>query len=277
MSADAAETPERGQKVRLGSVNYLNCRPLVHDLGGDEDPDFTLRFDPPAVCATLLADGAIDLGLIPTIAYHDRPDDRVVPGVAIASEGPVASVALFTRVPVRDIRTVALDVSSRTSVALTRVLCARRFEIAPTLVRHVPDVAAMLATHDAALVIGDPALFVDHRALGAEKIDLGQEWTEMTGLPFVWAFWSGRPGAVSPAQVRRMQQTRETGVRVSDRLADAYVAGTPASADVARQYLKEHIKFDLSPRMREGVQLYYREAAALGLVATPATLRFFDE
>ncbi len=205
-------------KIRLGSVNYLNCRPLVHGLGGESDPTFTLRFDPPSVCASLLAAGDIDLGLVPTITYADRPGDCVVPGVSIASDGPVASVALFTRTPVSEIRTIALDTSSRTSVALTRILCARRFGISPTFAPHAPDLSSMLAEYDAALVIGDPALFVDHKAMGVqvEKIDLGLMWTEMTGLPFVWAFWSGLAGAMPPAAVQRLQDTKEAGMRISD-------------------------------------------------------------
>lgn len=265
-------------KIRLGSVNYLNCRPLVHGLGAEADPQFTLRFDPPSVCASLLEAGEIDLGLIPTIAYADRPSDRIVPGVSIASEGPVASVALFTKVPPERIRTVALDTSSRTSVALTRILCARRFGISPTFARHSPDLASMLAEHDAALVIGDPALLVDHRAIGAggvEKIDLGQAWTEMTGLPFVWAFWAGRADVMPPDAVHRMQQAKEIGVGISDELADAYVAATPQYRDIARRYLREHIKFDLTERMLEGLRTYYREAVAVGVIASVAEPRFF--
>lgn len=262
-------------KVRLGSVNYLNCRPLVHGLGGDHDPEFTLRFDSPARCASLLDAGEIDLGLIPTIAYTDRPADRVVPGVSIASVGPVASVALFTKKPLAEIHTVALDTSSRTSVALTRILCARKFDISPTFARHAPDLDSMLASYDAALMIGDPALFVDHRAVGATKIDLGQVWTEMTGLPFVWAFWSGRKGALGPAAVRRMQDAKASGVQVSDALADDYVSATPQHRDVARQYLREHIQYDLDDRMLEGLRAYYREAAAVGVIAEVAEPRFF--
>ncbi len=262
-------------KIRVGSVNYLNCRPLVHHLADDSDSPFTVRFDPPAVCASLLDDGAIDLGMIPAIAYADRPTDCVVPGVSIASEGPVASVALFTRKPVAEIRTVALDTSSRSSVALTRILCARKFEIAPTFARHAPDLASMLAAHDAALLIGDAALFVDHRALGAEKIDLGQAWTEWTGLPFVWAFWAGRAEAVSPAAVRRLQETKEAGVRSSDAIADAYVAAMPQYREVARQYLRENIMFDLSDRMLDGLRAYYREARAIGVIASVIEPRFF--
>ena len=266
------------QKIRLGSVNYLNCRPLVHGLGGDDDPDFTLRFDPPSLCAALLDAGEIDLGLIPTIAYGDRPGDCVVPGVAIASDGPVASVALFTRTPVSRIRSIALDTSSRTSVALTRILCARRFGISPVFAPHAPDLATMLGEHDAALLIGDPALLGDYRAMSAgdvEKIDLGQVWTEMTGLPFVWAFWAGRADAMSPAAVRRLQDTKDAGVRISDALADAYVAGTPQYRDLARHYLRENIRFDLTDRMLDGLRTYYREAASLDLIASAPEPRFF--
>lgn len=265
-------------KIRLGSVNYLNCRPLVHGLGGDDDPLFTLRFDPPVVCASLLDAGEIDLGLIPTIAYNDRPDDRVVPGVSIASDGPVASVALFTKVPVREIRSIALDTSSRTSVALTRILCARRFEIAPAFERHHPDLVSMLAGHDAALLIGDPALFTDHRAIGhgeVEKIDLGEVWTAMTGLPFVWAFWAGRADGMTPAAVGRMQDAKAAGVTISDALADAYVAATPEHRDLARRYLSGNIQFDLTERMLAGVRTYYREAEALGLIAAAVEPRMF--
>ena len=267
-------------KIRLGSVNYLNCRPLVHGQGGDDDPHFTLRFDPPSRCAALLDAGEIDLGLIPTIAYGGRPDDRIVPAVAIASEGPVASVALFTRTPVPGIRSIALDTSSRASVALTRILCARRFGISPAFAPHAPDLATMLAEHDAALLIGDPALLVDYQAVGAgdvKKLDLGQVWTEMTGLPFVWAFWAGRAGAMPPAAVRRLQEAKAAGVQVSDALADDYVSGTPQYRDLARRYLRENIRFDLTDRMLQGLRTYYREAASLGLIASAPEPLFFAD
>lgn len=265
------------RKTRLGSVNYLNCRPLVHGLGGESDPDFTLRFDPPSVCASLLDAGEIDLGLIPTIAYADRSGDCVVPDVSIASEGPVASVALFTRVPVSRIRSIALDTSSRTSVALTRILCARRFGIAPGFASHAPDLGSMLAGNDAALLIGDPALFVDEKAFGSdiEKIDLGQAWTEMTGLPFVWAFWAGREDALSPTGTVRLQQAKQAGMGVSDALADAYVSATPQYRLLARHYLRENIRYDLTDRMLAGLRTYYREAASLGLISSVPEPRFF--
>ena len=287
--------------VRLGAVEYLNARPLVYGLDDvsssgpdqplrtssepstfrfeapapDDDVSLSVEFDLPSICADRLANGEIDLGLIPTIAYLDRPGDRVVPDVAIASDGPVASVALFTRRPMRDVRTLALDTSSRTSVVLARVLCARRFEISPSYVPHAPDLSAMLASCDAALLIGDPALFVDPRAFSAEKIDMGQIWSDFTGLPFVWAFWAGRRDAADRSVVRRLQSARDEGIAALDAIADEYCPGDPVRQIMARQYLRENIKYDLPPRALEGLRAYYREAAALGLARGGAEIEFF--
>ena len=259
--------------VRLGAVSYLNARPLVYGLR--ESAMFDLRFDLPAVCAQLLAAGRIDLGLVPSITF--AAGDAIVPGLAIASDGPVASVAIFTRVPPSKIRTLALDTSSRTSVALTRILCRRRLEIAPEFVPHAPDLSAMLDACDAALLIGDPALFADGRALGAEKLDLGQMWTEWTGLPFVWACWVGRASshAIDAGIVARLQAAREEGLLHSDAVADEFCAGEIHRRDIARRYLRESIRYELDDRMLRGLETYYREAAALGLIAAVPPLRFF--
>jgi predicted solute-binding protein len=260
--------------VRLGAVDYLNVRPLVFGL--ERHPDLvSLRFDVPSVCARLLADGDIDLGMVPSITHLDRAGDRIVPDVCIGSDGPVASVALFHRRPLREVRSIALDTSSRTSAALTRILCARRFDIAPVFVPHGPDLAAMLAAADAALLIGDPALFADHRALGADKVDLGAEWTTMTGLPFVWAFWAGRADAASPEIVTLLQRAAADGMRHADEVADAYLARDPARQAIGRRYLREHLMFELSPRAIEGLRAYYREAIALGLADGEPRLEFF--
>jgi chorismate dehydratase len=263
------------EPVRLGAVSYLNVRPLVYGL--DRRPDITLRFDVPSVCAQRLATGEIDLGMVPSITYLDRPDDRIVPGVCIGSDGPVASVALFTRVPRENIRSIALDTSSRTSAALTRVLCARRWHVSPSFASHGPDLPSMLASADAALLIGDPALFADARALDAEKIDLGAEWTAMTSLPFVWAFWSGRADAADPATVRALNEAAADGMQHTDAIANAYCADTPDRCAVARAYLRENLLFTLHDRAVAGLTTYYREAAALGLAPDKAPQFFAAE
>jgi len=152
--------------IRIGAVSYLNARPLV--VGLDEPPGrFSVRYDVPSRCAALLHDGEIDLGLIPSIEYLSG-DYRLVPGIRVVSDGPVASVAIFTQVPIGRVRSLALDTSSRTSVTLIRVLCHHHFRIAPEFVPHGPDLAQMTRGSDAALLIGDPALEADHGALGLE-------------------------------------------------------------------------------------------------------------
>lgn len=259
MSAEAAD-----RKLRLGAVSYLNVRPLVRGLSSHHA--VSLRFDVPSECARLLASGEIDLGMVPSITYLDRPGDRIVPGVCIGSEGPVASVALFSRKPLKEIRSIALDTSSRTSAMLTRVLCRRAFDIAPTFVQHGPDLDSMLATADAALLIGDPALFIDPAVHDVLKIDLGDEWTKMTGLPFVWAFWSGRADAVTPAGVRILNDAAVEGRADTDAVADDYYTGQPERQAVAREYLRTNMRFSLDDRAIEGLRTYYKEAASLGLV-----------
>jgi chorismate dehydratase len=249
--------------VRLGAVAYLNARPLVYGL--ELHSRFQLRFDRPSKCAALLHEGSIDVGMIPTIEYQRGHDDYcIVPGLGIVSEGPVASVALFSTRPIGQVRSIAADISSRTSNALLRVLCRETFGLEPDFVPMRPAPAEMLRRCDAALLIGDPALFLDHRAEGLIKIDLGEEWTRFTRLPFVWAFWAGRPGALGAAHLAELQQACRDGVAASDRIADEYCG--PAGAAIGRAYLKENIRYALGDREERGLRLFYELAEKHGLV-----------
>ena len=259
--------------VRLGAVSYLNTKPLVHGLDARRDL-FDVRFDVPAQCAALLHAGQVDVGLIPAIEYT-HGDYAIVPGVAIGSDGPIASVAIFSRLPMPEVRTLALDTSSRTSVALTRVLCARHWRIAPAFVPAEPDLSAMLAGADAALVIGDPALEIDPVAAGVRKVDLGTEWRALTGLPFVYAMWCGRPGAVQPVHVHELNAARDRGVSAEDDIARAYGAGEPVREARARQYLRDNLKYSLGPREIAGLQRFHALAAELGIAESVRELTFY--
>ncbi len=277
-------------RVRLGAVGYLNARPLTFGL--DRSPRFELRYDVPSKCAELLHQGTIDVGLIPSIEYLRRPGYSIVPGLAIASRGPVASVLLFTTKPIHEVRSIAMDTSSRTSVALVRVLCARRFGIAPALEPLGPDLAAMLGRCDAALIIGDNALLArgdnalfargDNALLARggdaplpERIDLGEEWTAMTGLPFVWAFWAGPSGVLSPDDVAALQDARDLGVQRPVEIAEAYFPGRPDLQSVAASYLRDNIKYHLADDEQAALELFYRYAVEAGVVAAAAPLSFF--
>ena len=262
--------------LRLGAVGYLNARPLVYGLDGRSDL-VSVRFDVPSVCAQLLEAGEIDLGLVPSIAYLDREGDRIVPGMCIGSDGEVASVALVARVPLARAQRVAVDTSSRTSAILTEILFARHFGGSPEFVPHAPDLDGMLANADAALLIGDPALFVDTRAHGSrlEKVDLGREWTAMTGLPFVWAFWAGSSRAGDPDVVAALQQAARDGAANTDAVAKAFFEGDPVGQAIGRKYLRENLRYELTDRMLEGLRRFYAEAEALGRVTRSGPVEFF--
>jgi chorismate dehydratase len=269
--------------VRLGSVGYLNARPLVFGL--DRSPRFNLRYDLPSECARLLHAGDIDLGLVPSIEYLRGDSYRIVPDLAIASRGPVASVALFAKRSMPDVRSIVMDTSSRTSVALVRVLCARLFKIEPAIEAHSPDLNAMLARGDAALIIGDKALVWDPDTVRLkpdttyekiQKIDLGEAWTSMTGLPFVWAFWAGRAGLLTADDIAALQAARNAGVSQSDAVAREYFRDAPEHRDLGARYLRDNIKYYLGADERAGLELFYRYAIEIGVVPpTTGGLRFY--
>ncbi len=265
--------------VRLGAVGYLNARPHVYGL--DRDPRFTVRFDVPSRCAELLHAGEVDLGLIPSIEYL-RGEYAIVPDVAIASRGAVASVAIYTKKPIEDVRSLALDTSSRTSVALARVLCSRVFGIAPALVPRGPDLDAMLAEHDAALMIGDNALLrgagpvrLKPAAASVSVIDLGTAWFEATGLPFVYAFWAGRPSALDAGDVLRLQRARDQGVRHIEEIARGYFT-SPAEQSIGARYLRDNIKYQLRAEEQAGLELFYTYAVEAGVMPHSRPLQFFQ-
>lgn len=259
--------------VRVSAVSFLNARPLVHGLEA-EPALFDLEFDLPSACAERLHAGEVDLGLIPSFEYL-RGDYRLVPGVAIGSDGPILSVAIFTRVPMGRVRRLALDTSSRTSAALTRILCAKRWRIAPEFAPALPSLDDMLETADAALIIGDPALAIDPLPRGIEKIDLGLAWQELTGLPFVYAAWAGRPGALTARHVDALAAARDRGVEAVDALAFDAAGGDPVRAGTFASYLRHNLRYTFGPREQAGLERFHALAAEVGHTSRALPLRFY--
>jgi chorismate dehydratase len=245
----------------------------VEGLVDDEVP-LDVRFDLPARCAQLLQTGQIDVGLIPSIEYLRRDDYAIVPGIAVASDGPVASVALFSHVPTDRIRSIALDTSSRTSATLLRVLCDERFQIAPVFEPCAPDLSSMVGCHDAALLIGDPALFADPDRLGLLKVDLGAEWQAHTGLPFVWALWAGPAPVLDEPLCDALTRARDRGVAAVDRIATDYARGDARIERIVAAYLRENVTHWLGDHHERALVRFFASAARLGLVPPAEELRF---
>ncbi len=260
-------------KPRLGAVPYLNTRPLVFALERDPAP-FVLSYSVPSRCARELAAGTIDVGVIPAIEYARSPHPYwIVPDIAIGSQGPVLTVRLFCRRPLPQVERIALDTSSCTSVALLSILLREKFALTPQLIEAPPDLEAMLECADAALLIGDQVF--PHLDRDVESLDLGREWTAMTDLPFVFAFWAGRQQALTPAQVQQLQRAKDQGVCQVPSIAAAYSRECGGSPEFYERYLTHHIRFDLDEVAQAGLQLFYQLAHRHGLIDAVPPLRFY--
>jgi len=249
-------------------VPYLNVAPIVHGLR--DDARFEIVRDVPSRIAELLHAGEIDLGMIPSIEYA-AGDYAIVSDIAIGSHGPVRSVCLFHRGPIEAVRRVALDSSSRTSVALLKILLRQRLGRDPEYVSMAPRIPEMLAAADAALAIGDPALYFDE---ACERLDLGEAWTQSTGLPFVFAFWAGRPGALTGSDVERLRASLGAGRAALDSIASAYNGWGAGRRSENEAYLRSNIVYDLGEAQRAGLLEFYRRACGLGIIARVPELRF---
>jgi len=237
-------------------------------LHGEQRDRFDLSFAIPSECANRLADGRADIGIVPAVELNRQQLD-ILPGTGIASRGPVRSILLISKTPFSQIRTLAADSSSRTSVMLARIILSKKYGVEPELLSHPPDLTAMLDRCDAALIIGDPALVIDPAELPDRVLDLGEEWTQMTGLPMVFAVWAARP--VSPvhdpapflASLRFGREHLEDIVR-------QYHPRVGISAELARAYLTRHIVFELGEPEYNGLSLFRKYASEL---ENPAAVR----
>lgn len=230
-------------------------------LHGPQRGRFDLEFRIPAECADRMAAGEADIGIIPSVELT-RQELEVIPGAGIACHGPVRSILLVSRVPAPEIRRLAADSSSRTSVELARILLARRFGAEPEVVSHAPDLDPMLQIADAALIIGDPALRIDPEELASRTAfhvyDLGAEWVEMTGLPMVFAVWAGRKGVVTPEVAQAFRDSCRYGREHLEEICQAEAVARNFPLDLVRDYLTHRIVHELAARDYEGMDLYLK-------------------
>lgn len=254
--------------LRIGAVGYLNARPLIYELD-QLAPAAELTLDLPSRLADKMAAGLIDVGLIPVIEYLRAGDYDLVPGIAIATRGPALSVTLFSRVPWDAIQSVTLDEGSRTSAALVQVILRHRHEVRPRLAQLPIDASAEQVNTDAVLLIGDRAM---HACLPGFRYayDLGEEWTEWTGLPFVFAAWAVRPGVQLGDIEIALHEAKRRGLANVGSIAAEQSQKLGLGAGFCRRYLSTVIRYDLGPRELAGLRRFAALAAELGLAPQEA-------
>jgi chorismate dehydratase len=261
--------------VRVGAVNYLNTKPLICDLEL-LTPSVELSLEVPSRLADLLAEEKLDVALIPVIEYFRSGQYTIVPNIAIASRGPVLSVTLFSRRPWAEILRVALDEGSRSSAALVQILLRLRYGVHPEFVPLPLDRNAEELDADAVLLIGDRAMRACLPGF-PHAYDLGQEWHDWTGLPFVYAFWAVREGAELGPVESALQEAKRRGLARTGLIAQEEAPRLGLDAGFCRRYLANIIHFDLGPKEQAGLHHYYMLACQLGLARRGVNVSFYKE
>jgi chorismate dehydratase len=277
--------------LRISIVQYLNTAPLVRGFAhGPLRGKYDLSFTVPSQCAEALRRGAADLAIIPAIEYQRIPDLALVPNLSIASKKAVRSLLLISRKPVNELTRIALDRGSRSTQALTRILCQKLWRIEPEFFEAEPELPSMLQKADAALLIGDPALRLSYAiepqarrdASGALTCsgasagiaeypalyvyDIVEQWRVLSKLPAVLAVWAGRRATVTPEVVQDFQHSLAFGLQHLDEICREASEELKLPAAHLRRYLTENIDYTLDNENMQGLGVFYRYAAEMGLI-----------
>jgi chorismate dehydratase len=260
--------------LRLAASHYLNSAPLIWSfLHGSKRNLVDLIDAVPARCADLLADSQVDAALVPVIEYQRIPNISLIPDVCVGSKNEVLSVVLVSKQSdISNVQSVALDESSRTSAALVKIIFREFVGTEPSWMTQSPNLNAMLEQHDAALMIGDPAMTFPRRDITVW--DLAGLWHRYTGLGFVFAMWMVRKEAVKQAQLIDFAGARSEGVVCIEEIVDYFQSRIPLERDQLVSYLSESISYYLDGKMRRGLDLYFQLAWKHGLIEDLWQLNF---
>lgn len=258
--------------IRVGAVSYLNSKPLIEDLEGLAE-NAELMLDYPSLLADDLAAGRIDVGLVPSIEVFRSSNYEVISNACVATQGPVLSVKMYSRVPLGKIRRLALDMGSRTSATLVRIMLAEQYGVIPEVEPLPIEQTIEATTADAILLIGDRAIHTPSTKF-VSTWDLGEEWLRWTGLPFVFAMWAVRRDQETGSLETSLCQSRDKGVTLLDEIACREAPKLGIDVSVAQSYLKNNLSFYLRPAECCGLRLFQELAIKTGLAPEGVPLVF---
>lgn len=265
---------QASRKIRIGAVSYLNSKPLIEGLD-EATPHADLVLDYPSCLADQLAAGELDVALIPSVEYFRNPGHEVVSNACVATHGAVLSVKMYSRVQPGDIRTLALDAGSRTSATLVQIILNEKYGVRPDLLPLPIEQTTSDTNADAILLIGDRAMYEPGERF-VETWDLGEEWTDWTGLPFVFAMWVIRSEFDGREIGQTLSEARDRGIASLERIAFREAAALGVDEGAAFDYLYNNLHFTLGAAERHGLRLFYELAAKQGLVPEGVDLVFRD-
>lgn len=241
-------------------------------MHGPQRSEVRLRFEIPSKCAEIVERGDSIIGLVP-VAEISRQRLEIVPGYGIACHGAVRSILLVSQKPIRQIRTLAADASSRTSVELARVILQQAYGVTPEIVSRPPQLDAMLQECDAALLIGDSALVLDPYKLPFEVLDLGAEWYALTGLPMVFALWAGRVKSRAEELSSILEASCQFGCEHINDIVELEHDRRHVSRELANEYLTRYIHFPIADIEWRGLEAFLELAGLKQVAAVLAQVR----
>ena len=255
--------------MRIGSVPYLNAKPLIWGLDSE-----TIMYEVPSRLAAMLKNGELAAGMVSSVACFLNPELKIAPGMSISCIGPAESVKLFHEGPLEAIRTLALDTNSLTSVLLAKVVLRERHGLSPQFIDMPPDLDRMLETCDGAVTIGDTTMQAPHGKWA--ELDLGSEWYELTGLPFVFAVWAVNPELAKPGLVDTLLRSKEHGLRSLDEISRSEAGRLGLPYQTCYHYLDEIMDYDLTDRHMEALNLFRSKARQYGFISGNHDLELYD-
>ncbi|HTW93765.1 MAG TPA: menaquinone biosynthesis protein [Tepidisphaeraceae bacterium] len=250
---------DRQRIYSIGSVSYLNAKPLLYGL--ENDPAVKVHLDVPARLLERLQSGAFDVALLPVIDYQRAGGLRVLRSGGIGSDGATLTVRIFSRRPIEEMTRLGCDSDSHTSVALARILLAELYGLHPEFV-------PLSDADESRLLIGDKVVRDEPRGM-PHQLDLGEGWKRLTGMPFVFAVWTAVEGAELGDLPVRLAEARRTGTRNVENIVVAYAEKHGWPRDLARKYLSEHLKFEIGERELQAISRFHELAARYGLISSP--------
>ena len=252
-------------RLRVGSVSFLNAKPLIYGLETDGSLELTL--DVPAKLLDGLLSDRFDVALLPVIDYQRMSGLRVLTAGGIGCDGPTLTVRIFSPTPIERIAALACDTDSHTSVALARIILAAQYNLRPELMNL--DRARHIARPDTAiLLIGDKVVCEEPREL-PYQLDLGEAWKRMTGLPFVFAAWMARDGVELGDLPQRLERAKRAGLLHVDQIIRQHAVPRGWPPEIARKYLTHHLNFDIGARQLEAIRLFHQLAYQHGVLDQP--------
>lgn len=255
--------------MKIGSVPYLNAKPLVRGL----DPRQVI-YEVPSRLASMLKNGEIAAGMVSSVACFLNPDLKIAPGMSISCAGPAESVKLFHEVDLQSIRTVALDTSSLTSVLLAKIILKERHGLSPEFIDMPPDLDEMLANCDGAVTIGDVTMQAPQGKW--RELDLGSEWHKLIGLPFVFAVWAVNPQLGEKGLVDTLLRSKEHGLKSLDEISESEAKRLGLPYETCYHYLSEIMNYDLTGRHIEALNLFRSKAREHGFISGNHALELYD-